>query len=488
MFNNIEDVQNAVTTYLAGTINASSSQMAKLHKELVDITFSLLMGKSLKNLDFLEEALKVLSITSTPSESKRILEVVSIERQGKLVRLCMIKVPDLSQSDKQHVANLGQYLLFAQVMLGISEDNFSLELDSKLGTICPLPEAVQTAMAKLVTAARSTEGFYPGEKIRFESGYVGSLPEVIAALRSLYQNSPFVRKTSAKATNAEILRESINTSFALKKQGGNPFIENFVKGVMRELTNTRDTHFPASFFKAAKIANKVSSTDGILQKLGYVPKMPSTQKVIQIYSNFYSKKEEKEALIETPTSKTPHENSHKEFGAAVKLLLPKISCSSNKSCKEQLKSDSIRTTNQNMLQYYNKHTEAVNEVNKTYAFLVAAKNPKNKKAKPIHFKNEKDRTSNLVYTKMDFLDSDGKKYHNYKDIPANVRKYLQKILHKKIKLVRTTGESHNDETNTEEMETEETSEIQVATAVQEPPMKKSKGKQKALTQTKSMDE
>jgi hypothetical protein len=439
LFNDKKEIIDAVSQFIAEQLDTDAERTARLHKELTEIVFSYVSGKPITEIGSLTEAIKILTITENPSRTEKVLEVDTYQKGGKILKRCSITLPDIQPNDRSSVANLGAYLSFAQAMLGISASDITVLTDKKLGQSIPLPQAIQTAMARLVTAAHSSEGFYPGEKIKFASGFIGGLPECLTALRVLHQNLPFVRKNKKDTTNSEVLKQSINTAFTLKREGGNPFVDGFIKGVLREMTQTRESHFPASFFKTTKVCNKVTTTDGILQRLGYVPKMPSTQKVIQISSNFYSKKEDGTAKIELDTKDTPHDNSHKEFGAAVKLLLPKIDCS-KADCRTQLKGDTIRTTNPVSLAYYNKHAEVIDEVNKAYAFLVTAKSSRNKKTKPIHFKNQKDRALNLAFSKLEFQDSTGRKFSNYTDIPAQIRKTLQSLLHKHIKLARKAEE------------------------------------------------
>uniref|UniRef100_A0AB38ZN67 Polyprotein n=1 Tax=Saccharina latissima RNA virus 1 TaxID=3153341 RepID=A0AB38ZN67_9VIRU len=135
-------------------------------------------------------------------------------------------------------------------------------------------------------------------------------------------------------------------------------------------------------------------------------------------------------LLETISKIDSARNTHKAFGAGVKLLLPFIDPSSKQSMKDQLKY-SYKNCSEKSLLFFKEQRNFVASAEKTYAVLQASKNPKSK-AKAEHYVLARNRMCNTMLD-MKFSDRTGTCYESYSDIPLGIRRYFEKALSRQMR-------------------------------------------------------
>ncbi|XAX95851.1 polyprotein [Alaria esculenta RNA virus 1] len=137
----------------------------------------------------------------------------------------------------------------------------------------------------------------------------------------------------------------------------------------------------------------------------------------------------KKVHLETISKLDSARNTHKAFGAGVKLLLPFIDPSSKLSMKDQLKYSYKNCSEQSLL-FFKEQRNFVASAEKTYAVLQASKNPKSK-ATAEHYVLARNRMCNSLLP-MKFADRTGTCYKSYSEIPLGVRRYFEKALSREI--------------------------------------------------------
>jgi hypothetical protein len=321
------------------------------------------------------------------------------------------------------------YINAIHSMLGIKSENVRLRFRKDLGTIMKCPRTVKEGLERLLASARSNTGLVGMRTTTFKSGYKGPLPAILTAIRVLKRNLPLYRKRSKDATNLQVLRDAVENEFGMKSPNFDDYIKSLLLQSFSHLTSELQKFYPASFFAVAKSENNVSSTEGLLAKLGYVKLLPSVNKLKFVSTQRFEKDEHgkpKSVNREVKEELTPDQ----EFYAAVKLTLPLISKRDDISIADQLKSPELYL-NEASRELYKKNGDLVDAWNKAYAFSSAHAKGKTKKTKLVHVANEVGRVARLVDKRMTYTDAEGNTYDTYMQLRYTYRKALEKLYNRK---------------------------------------------------------
>lgn len=414
-----------------------------------------LNGKSTSGIDRLARALKGLS-----SNKESTLPIVVLAKV-KSDLILTIRCPQILTTNTGQMDNLGFYLKFASKLLGVSGENVRVIPDKSLGEEVLLPTNMNRIMTNVIGAVDTSKGLYAGEVQKFPTGFEGNLVEILGSIKILKENITSVRKRPGGKDSNNRQKKSIvvtlndlqdraNLLLNLKQEGMSPWIVSMIKGVLAESTKYTSHFFPGGFKYAVKDRNKVSTNEGILAKLGYVPVVPSTQKLREVMltrvkpivtsavpdgkaSNRYSiidwsDKEESEFK----------ETDFTEFRAGFITLIPKIEPLKG-SFKAQISEESTSEKRNLVLNHFNSDAETVDALNTAYAIKSALRSKK-KGVTPQHFLQARSRFINTTANKP-IIDATGKEYKLYRDIPAPMKEYLQKFFHRNI-----TGEKRSVDT------------------------------------------
>jgi len=362
---------------------------------------------------------------------------------------------------------LAQYIHFASKVLCFDSSNVRIYMDDKVGTNCKLLQPVKQAIDHMVAACSSSTGLV-GSKTFTLNSYKGPAQAYLVAIRTLNMNiSLFKPLEKKKASNLNKLKDTLDTLMGLKTQGVTDFAKSFIRQVF-SLATTRELALPSPFYLAAKSENKVSSKEGILACLGYIPIVPSVNKIIKIATTKVECNKNGVATKATLVGKDVELNRDNTHVAAFKMLLPLISEDGKTALSEQTK-HSEKYLSEESRKFYSKNASFVVEVNKTYAITSAGLNAQKKKTNPKHVQNAIGKLSRELASELIFQDRSGKIYSDYMEVPASQRHHLEKLLKRKLSRAKRSAEDESSED--QKKDNPDTSEV---SSSQRPARKKSK--------------
>jgi len=225
------------------------------------------------------------------------------------------------------------------------------------------------------------------------------------------------------------LQETFNLRAGLKQGDSTTYANRFIREVLRSMVHSENIGFPPSFNKANKDINKVKTTDGVLAKLGWMEKVPSSYKLNDVLFNPLKVEETQEGkrmLSFFKESELKERNfSLPEYRAAVLCCLPRIDPLSSDKLEAQLSRTPLQVDYSTIKMFEKgKMPLMAPTLDQAYAFHVSAKNAKSK-TKLEHY--EIARNTFLATTKnVIFTDKRGTTYHSISEIPKNVDAFLRK--------------------------------------------------------------
>jgi hypothetical protein len=376
--------------------------------------------------------------------------VVKVRIDGK-PRLA-VRIPKIADESEGAKDNLGMLLKWAMLALAIKEEDVLINEDSTLGDSVLSPAPITKLIQTMTGSLETSKGLFPGEVYTFPSGFKGNLVEVLAAIRLLRRDSEKLRKKTAPkgkknlATTVEDLRELFNSKSGLTAKDIPNWTFQFIKGILAELVKTNNDSFPGGWIHACKVRNDTKVSLGVENKLGYLPKICSEQKldvvlktnteVVKKVKELVSSKD-KDGNVEKKTvlkeiygyekvdpKKEPEGITHREYRLGVLLALPRLDPLKSENFKDDIKRDPMSFDSLITYQVFNDLKDVVDAVNAAYAFKVASLQ-KGSKTTPNHFRMGKERAVNLSANRS-FKDRNGTEYQAYKDIPTNVKEFLEK--------------------------------------------------------------
>jgi len=400
--------------------------------------------------------------TSTPDKALKFTESIfkrDLVRKEKPLELVVIhdghlavRMPDVPVADEAQQRNLAKVLGISLRILGIKYSNLRILRDAKLGKSVRIIERLDRSIS-LLESALALPADQAGEAYEFECGFKANLPELLAAIKVSRRNSNLVRKISqskAASVTADLLRKTFNMRFGFEESGADVWVVNYLKAIFAEATKPYTQLLPGEWIHSLRVRNNVNTDAGIMTKMGYVGISPAHIKVQQVVLTIKGKKtvhvparqvkgrtnigkgtNEEVDCLEAVNVKNHEEGiPHRDYRAAVVLLLPLISPKVGKPIKEQLSGDSLTPRSLDALEFYKKNAELVDALMRAFNIKVAI-DKKSKTARPIHYESARNHLLN-VSARAAFMDATGITYQKYTDIPEFIRMYLEKNFYRKI--------------------------------------------------------
>eukprot|EP00537_Pseudo-nitzschia_pungens_P002917 CAMPEP_0172370892 /NCGR_PEP_ID=MMETSP1060-20121228/40256_1 /TAXON_ID=37318 /ORGANISM="Pseudo-nitzschia pungens, Strain cf. cingulata" /LENGTH=479 /DNA_ID=CAMNT_0013096345 /DNA_START=86 /DNA_END=1525 /DNA_ORIENTATION=+ len=408
LFTRLTDKESLITDVYDGLINIST-------------------GKEYSNVDSLKDAFNKFKISKTKGNRPKRLVTLTTSAG---VRKLSLRVPDVDDASKNIKENLAQYVHFACKVLSIDSSHVTLFMDKEVGSTCRLAQPVKLALQHMVAASDSITGLV-GSKSAELKPFKGPAQCYLVAIRILNRNSSLCKPAKRKsACNLNKLKDMLDTLMGLNIQGVEDFAKNFIRQTFA-LATTLESALPSSFYVATKSENNVTSTEGILAALGYMPICPSVNKLSKIATARIQHDEEGVARkVVLPKDKTllNRDNAHL---AAFKLMLPMISEDQRIGLKEQTKHPE-KYLSESSKKFYVENSEFVASGNKTYAILSSSLKTGKKKTTPKHVQNALGEATRKIANGLIFQDRGGNQYPTYMDVPVSLRHHLEKLTKRKL--------------------------------------------------------
>jgi hypothetical protein len=385
----------------------------------------------------------------------------------------VVRVPDFDESNLGQLDNLGKYLRWCTLILGISNPEVKYLKDPAVGNGIQLTARIERMMDNTI-AALTLPPTESGDKAEFKNGFRANIVELLASIKLMRKYTGAIQKGIAprgqtiQQITLEDLRKSVNTRSGLNEQGVSDFTKIFVKSVFNELTKPNGKFFPGGWIHSLKSTNNVKNNVGIIYKLGYESKVPSAQKILTVlkkgvrikpavideakkrFEAELAKKrrwtsEEKLALRERLEPKPTNANSeiytidektspdgisHAEFRTGALLLFPLIDPKAQDSPKRQISTDPLSVRDKTVLAFYSKNRDIVDALNLAYATLSSV-GKKNSKATVLGYESARGHSVHMSANR-EWMFRTGEVPERLTDVPEQTRNFLLKLLHRKL--------------------------------------------------------
>jgi hypothetical protein len=362
-----------------------------------------------------------------------------------------VLVPEFDINNQGQKANFGKILGFCCEMLGISKGDLKITRDPELGKEIKFPAKIERAIDTMI-AFKKLPLAGLGEASEYRSALKANLCESLALIRVLKRNSMLVRKQAKDCVSVDKVRKNINIKMGFEEPGleKNLWVVRLIKFVLGEVVRETFPKFPGEWMHSLRVRNDCKSDTAVLARAGYSAICASPIKIKTVLLNTVRKVDVPLNTEELKKSKLPKGSTKeitkvvnfsdeklkesgtdfREFRAGVTTLLPFIDPSGDKSPQDQLPSDT-KPDRAETLAFYRQRPELVNALNLAFAIKTTVDDKKRPKSTPAAFELTRNAFINAC-ANVGFQDSVGKTYEKYLDIPEHTRKYLEKVLCKKI--------------------------------------------------------
>lgn len=358
-------------------------------------------------------------------------------------------IPVLDNKDEGSIKNLSLLIRFCAVLHGVRAESISILEEEKMGKELNIPKTVMKLVEGLTASALDPLGNYPGEDIKFGTGFHGTLPCLLATMRLLTNKQEFLRKRKLgegkSATTFFELQQSFNVHAGWKTDENNGYGVRFVKSCIQSCLKANNRRFPGSWIHSTRKINGVKSDFALINKLGWTEFCPSHHKALEVLFNTVDEDKEVVGEVTKVTGRqliniTQDKRNfiHQEFRTALALCLPRIDTSSKVSLDDQLKIDPLSVKSLDTIKNFKEPSrmDLVDRLNESYALRVSLKNPKSK-TREVHYKISRDRllasSANIA-----LIDGKGVKFDKLDNVPKHVIAYMRRKFHYPEK--RTLGE------------------------------------------------
>lgn len=367
-------------------------------------------------------------------------------------RLVLI-IPEIDMQDENSVNSLALLIEFVCQMHNTLLERVSLVRDKELGTgKFNIPQSLRLAIRNLLAAAKHPQGLYPGQVYNFTSGFKGSDADMIAAMRLLNLKQEFLRKrkfsdNSKHPTSFQNLSDMFNSSLGIKTNQENAFVHRFLKAAINSSVKLHNKGFPGGLIHAVRSRNNVKSDFALCNILGWVEKVPSNHKMLEVLFNTVDTSKDtgnkKDIVVNLTADK--RQFTHQEFRTAVALTLPRID--SSRPSDEDMKRDPFSVRSLQICNNFvsDKRDNLVDRLNESYGLKVSLKNPKSK-TREIHYKISRDRLL-ASSANIPLRDSKGKYFSNFSSLPLATQKFLREKFRYPQKRSAPEEESNEQETS-----------------------------------------
>jgi hypothetical protein len=268
---------------------------------------------------------------------------------------------------------------------------------------------------------------------------------MLAAMRLLNIKGEFIRKrkfdnkSGKTPTNFDTLQESFNLLSGLKTDKSVAFVLNSIKAILSSCVKAHNKGFPGGWINASRALNGVKTDFAVINLLGWVEKVPSQHKLLEVLFNTVDPLEEN-GLVKgyklVNITQDKRQFSHREFRTAVALTLPRINIVKGGNPITDLSLDPFSVKDLRICNNFcvDRRDILVDRLNESYGFKVSLKNPKTK-TKDIHYKMSRDRLL-AESANIPLVTANGLSYDNFSDIPKTYQKFLRDSFRYPIKRVR----------------------------------------------------
>jgi len=360
---------------------------------------------------------------------------------GKKLGFC-VRIPEYDTKDDVQNKILEKYLSWGITMLGYKPDDIKVIRDSRLGQGLALPVKLEKSLDRLMISMSSLAEEPEGYK--FRTGIVANLPETIALLKVIRENSLKVRRQekAKKPLTSQIVRDNIDVRMSLKDRNTPAWGKTFTKLVLNEMTRPATQRMPGEWLHSLKARNKKSSKAGILALCGYTPKaVPYTKVQFLLKDRITSevitdqKKNKSEQSKSSPPrlvmkninkDNFPEGRTFKEYRFALTSAMPYIDPKSSKKIRDQVLCDPMDLKAFHAGVFFNKNRRFANAINLAYA-TKATLNSKGSKSTLKGLENNLQRCLRLS-AHVPYEDAAGQTYERLSDIPKEIRDAIAKSI------------------------------------------------------------
>jgi len=353
-----------------------------------------------------------------------------------------VRFPDITLEMDKYRDMLIHTLKFLMKLFRIKPENIHYVFEGNLGRELFLPRTLNNQMTAMMASIESPSGRFPGGVHTCESDLKCNLVEAVAALKLLRQYQSLIRSRPKKSlddrvkkTSQEELREVIALLFGLKEEGANKsYFGTLIRQSMAQLTKINEPNFPGGWIHALRERNNARSTEALLARCGYVPKVGSMLKLQNVVMTKVKTRQIDDKMVKTliPCNQehTPEGITPTEFRVAVCMALPLIDPQSNKSIKDQLRRDGLSCREPNTLRAYDSLSELADVVNTAFAIKVDIPDKKSKSA-PVHFEHVRARAERMS-AHVPIVDASGTEYPRVMAVPRHILQPLAKLFNHKL--------------------------------------------------------
>jgi hypothetical protein len=288
-----------------------------------------------------------------PAEGKKILVVV---------------VPHYELTDETTAKSCAAVFNFCLSIHGLGKDNLLIVPDKERGEgKLALSKTLLNFLNSMTSSATVPLGYYAGEDIKFPTGYVGNLPCILASMRLLNSKRDYLRKRTRLPSGVSPvafynLQEMFNSVSGLKSEEQKGWPLEVTKAALNSCIAMNNTGFPGGWTYQNRSKNSVKSDMALVQLLGWIPKAPSKEKLLEVIFNTVDedaavgedgkRRVTKRSIVNISKDKRPM--SLPEFRTGVSLLLPYVNPLSDKPVKEQIHVDTLSIKSRQSLDSYMK--------------------------------------------------------------------------------------------------------------------------------------
>jgi len=273
---------------------------------------------------------------------------------------------------------------------------------------------------------------------KWKNGFKASPLSMLAAIKLLKQHIPVVRKVNKDAVSLQMLQSKFNTTLGLDDHGVQPLLVDLIKEVLTQATAVGSSCLNGSCFKLAYKENDCNSRKAMLHKLGYTEVLPNPTKLITLARTppvFEATDDKKQSAVKpVPRVNSDDASDPKKFPEASKsqrrmasLLIRIVNTSSPDKIAKQLKDQNLSGPS---LECFKSQIgrEVVDKLNMSYAILVTI-DKRGKKSTPKLYNAVMGDLGSLISKLPNrYVDSLGRVFNNYYDIPVHIRNQIEKMI------------------------------------------------------------
>jgi len=347
----------------------------------------------------------------------------------------VLTFPNFDETDEVTLKTVSHIIAFACALHATRPENVAINKDATYGEgKLTISSSLSKLIDTMVSSAHHPQGLYLGESHKFSSGFQGNLVAMLAGVRLLNIKGEFIRRRSypkdsqKSPTSFNTLQETFNTLAGLKTDKSIAYTLNAVKAILSSCVKAHNKGFPGGWINASRSVNGVKSDFAVVNLLGWVEKVPSQHKLVEVLFNTVdplpSDNDKKQKFKIVNLTQDKRHMSHREFRTAVALSLPRVNLS-KKSPDSDLKLDPFSVKDLAICNNFclDKRETLVNRLNESYGLKVSLKNPKSKTSE-IHYKISRDRFINES-ANIPLRSADGVVFDNFSDLPKALQKFFR---------------------------------------------------------------